>query len=222
MAQKIRYVDLSHTIEDGMITYKGLPAPIICDFMSREESRLKYEAGTEFHIGRIDMVANTGTYVDSPFHRYADGADLSQLTLESVAHVECVVIRVDRSVTQIPPALLDEIDFERRAVLFDTGWSRHWRTDAYFENHPHLVEATATRLVDGGARIVGIDSFNIDSVATGARPVHTVLLRRGIPIIEHMCNLESVPDRGAYLTAAPAPVKGMGTFPVRAFAILNE
>jgi kynurenine formamidase len=130
MAQKIRYVDLSHTIEDGMITYKGLPAPIICDFMSREESRLKYEAGTEFHIGRIDMVANTGTYVDSPFHRYADGADLSQLTLESVAHVECVVIRVDRSVTQIPPALLDEIDFERRAVLFDTGWSRHWRTDA--------------------------------------------------------------------------------------------
>lgn len=222
MAGKVRHIDLSHTIEDGMITYKGLPAPVICDFMSREESRSRYAPGTEFHIGKIEMIANTGTYVDSPFHRYADGIDLSRLALESIAQVECIVVRVDRNVTRIVPTLLDGIDFSDSAVLFDTGWDRHWRTDAYFENHPHLVEATARKLVDGKARIVGIDSFNIDSIATGERPVHSVLLRQGIPIIEHMCNLAAVPDRGSCLTAAPAPVKGMGTFPVRAFATVRE
>jgi kynurenine formamidase len=178
MGRKVRHIDLSHTIEDGMITYKGLPAPIICDFMSREESRSRYAEGTEFHIGKIEMIANTGTYVDSPFHRYADGIDLSQLSLESIADVECIVVRVDAEINRIVPALLDGIDFAERAVLFNTGWDRHWRTDAYFENHPHLIEATAQKLVEGKARIVGIDSFNIDSIATGARPVHSVLLRQ--------------------------------------------
>jgi kynurenine formamidase len=222
MDQKVVRIDLSHTIEDGMVTYKGLPAPIICDFMSREESRSRYEAGTEFHIGKIEMIANTGTYVDSPFHRYADGVDLSGLSLENIAHVECIVIRIDQNVKAIGREYFDSIDVAGKAVLVNTGWDRHWRTDAYFENHPHLLEAAAHKLVEGGARIVGIDSFNIDSIATGARPVHTVLLRRGIPIIEHMCNLAAVPQAGAFLTAAPAPVKGMGTFPVRAFAVVRE
>jgi kynurenine formamidase len=222
MAVKVRHIDLSHMISDGMITYKGLPAPVICDFMSREESRSRYEPGTEFHIGRIDMVANTGTYVDSPFHRYADGSDLSELALESIAHVECVVVRTDGSVKAIGAELFHDVDCGGKAVLVNTGWDRNWRTDAYFENHPHLTEEAAFYLVEKKARIVGIDSFNIDSIATGARPVHTVLLRQGIPIIEHMCNLAAVPDAGALLTAAPAPVKGMGTFPVRAFAIVTE
>ena len=204
-----------------MITYKGLPAPIICDFMSREESRSRYAEGTEFHIGKIEMIANTGTYVDSPFHRYADGIDLSQLSLESIAHVECIVVRVGPDVKAIGPEYLADLDFAAKAVLVNTGWDRNWRTDAYFEDHPHLIEETAMKLVEGKARIVGIDSFNIDSIATGERPVHTVLLRQGIPIIEHMCNLAQVPESGAYITAAPAPVKGMGTFPVRAFAIVK-
>jgi kynurenine formamidase len=204
-----------------MITYKGLPAPVICDFMSREESRSRYSPGTEFHIGRIDMVANTGTYVDSPFHRYADGIDLSGLSLESIAHVECVVVRVHENVKSIGPEFFAHVECSGKAVLVNTGWDRHWRTDAYFENHPYLTEETALWLVEKNARIVGIDSFNIDSIATGARPVHTVLLRQGIPIIEHMCNLAAVPDTGSRLTAAPAPVKGMGTFPVRAFATVT-
>jgi kynurenine formamidase len=220
MGENVKRVDLSHTIEDGMITYKGLPAPVICDFMSREESRSRYAPGTEFHIGRIDMVANTGTYVDSPFHRYEAGDDLSMLSLDSIAHVECLVVRIARDVKSIGPDHFGDLDFAGKAVLVDTGWDRHWRTDEYFEDHPHLTEAAATRLVEGKARVVGIDSFNIDSIATGARPVHTVLLRHGVPIIEHMCNLAAVPDTGAFLTAAPAPVKGMGTFPVRAFAIV--
>ena len=214
------FVDLSHVIEDGMITYKGLPAPIICDYMSREQSRERYEVGTEFQIGKIEMVANTGTYIDSPFHRYADGRDIAALTLDEVAGLECVVVRTGNS-TVIGPDSFD-IDVRGKAVLVNTGWDRHWRTDQYFENHPHLTEAAAEKLANGGVLLVGIDSFNIDSIATGARPVHSVLLKRGIPIVEHMCNLGQVPDRGALLTAAPIPVKGMGSFPVRAFVTIRD
>ena len=201
-----------------MITYKGLPAPVICDWMSREDSRSKYAPGTEFQIGRIDMVANTGTYIDSPFHRYEKGKDLSELPLESVANVECLVVRVDPSkggtIDSVP---LTASSVSGRAVLFHTAWDRHWRTDAYFEGHPHLTERAADWLVKAGAVIVGIDSFNIDSIATGERPVHTILLGHDIPIVEHMCNLAAVPDQGSVFSAVPVKVKGFGTFPVRAF-----
>jgi kynurenine formamidase len=211
------HIDLSHVIEDGMITYKDFPAPLICDWLSREESRKRYEHGTEFQIGKIEMVANTGTYIDSPFHRYADGIDISELPLEKLAGIECVVVRIDDDVTSIGPDCFNELDFRGKAVLIDTRWDQHWRTDKYFVDHPYLAEASARLLADGGAILVGIDSFNIDSIATGARPVHSILLGHGIPIIEHMCNLDSVPETGALLTAAPVPVRGMGSFPVRAF-----
>lgn len=204
-----------------MVTYKGLPAPMICDWMSREASRAKYAPGTEFQIGRIEMVANTGTYVDSPFHRYENGKDLSELPLEAVADLECVVARVDsragRGIDVVP---LQANDVRGRAVLFHTGWDRHWRTDAYFEGHPHLTARAAEWLVKAGAVLVGIDSFNIDSVDTGERPVHSLLLGRDIPICEHMRGLGNVPDRGGRLTAAPVKFKGVGTFPVRAFVAI--
>ncbi|MGH7637622.1 MAG: cyclase family protein [Gemmatimonadaceae bacterium] len=213
-----RLIDVSHTIEHGMVTYKGLPAPIICDWMSRDASRAKYAVGTEFQIGRIEMVANTGTYVDSPFHRYENGRDLSELPLESVADLDCVVVRVDRgadrSIDQVP---LSAADVRGRAVLFHTGWDRHWRTDVYFEQHPHLTGRAAEWLVKAGAVLVGIDSFNIDSIDTGERPVHSILLAHDIPICEHMRGLAEVPERGSRFTAAPVKVKGFGTFPVRAF-----
>ena len=213
-----RFVDVSHVVEDGMITYKGFPAPIICDWMSREASRSRYAPGTEFQIGKIEMIANTGTYVDSPFHRFENGKDLSELPLESLADVECVVVRVDLSkgvaVDDVP---LSAGQVDGKAVLFHTGWDRHWRTDEYFEQHPHLTERMAEWLVKAGARIVGIDSYNIDSIATGERPVHSVLLGNDIPIVEHMCNLAAVPDRGGSFSAVPVKVKGLGTFPVRAF-----
>lgn len=221
MPGKVRHIDLSHTIEDGMITYKGFPAPLICDWLSRADSRSRYEAGTEFQIGKIEMVANTGTYIDSPFHRYADGIDIAGLPLDGLVGIECVVIRIDDDVTSIGPDCFNDLDFRGKAVLVNSRWDRHWTTDQYFENHPHLVEASARRLVEGGAIIVGIDSYNIDSVATGARPVHTLLLGHGIPIIEHMCSLDEVPDTGALLTAAPVAVRGMGSFPVRAFVTLG-
>jgi len=222
MAEKLRHIDLSHIIEDGMITYKGFPAPVICDYLSREESRNRYDAGTEFQIGKIEMIANTGTYIDSPFHRYPDGIDISELSLDSLVGVECIVVRIDEDVTSIGPDCFNDLDFCGKAVLVNTRWDRHWRTDPYFENHPHLVEASARRLVEGEAILVGIDSFNIDSVTNGARPVHSVLLGSGIPIIEHMCNLDQVPETGARLTAAPIAVRGMGSFPVRAFATIPE
>ena len=215
------FIDLSHTVEHGMITYKGLPAPIICDYLSREGSRARYAPGTEFQIGRIDMVANTATYLDCPFHRYPDGDDLSQLKLESVADLDCVVARATaRPDRRLDRLSVDLASLKGKALLVHTGWDAHWRTDQYFEGHPHLTGELAEQLVAAGVALVGIDSFNIDSTDDGTRPVHTALLGAGTPIVEHMCNLDKIPDRGARFFAVPVKVKGMGTFPVRAFAQL--
>jgi arylformamidase len=215
-----RFIDLSHTLEHGMITYKGQPAPIICDFMSREASRAKYAADTTFQIGKIEMVGNTGTYVDAPFHRYEHGKDLAELPLESLADMEGLVFRAGPGQKAIGPELFGEADVKGKAVLVHTGWARHWRKDQYFEGHPYLTEAAALWLKGHGAAFVGIDSHNIDGTETGARPVHTILLGAEIPICEHMCNLERLPDSGFRFHAAPVKVKGFGTFPVRAYAVL--
>ena len=217
-----KLIDLSHTVEDGMITYKGLPAPIICDFLSREASHKNYVPGTEFQIGKIEMVANTGTYVDSPFHRFADGIDLSELPLESLADLEGVVIRATGLERSITAQALKGIELKDKAVLLHTNWSRHWRTDQYFEGHPFLTKDAAEFLVEKGAAFVGIDTYNIDDTADGTRPVHTTLLGNRIPICEHMCGLELLPDSGFRFHAAPVKVKAFGTFPVRAYAVLDK
>lgn len=216
-----RFVDLSHTVEHGLVTYKGLPAPVICDYLSREASRALYDEGTSFHIGKIEMVANTGTYIDSPFHRYEDGHDLSELPLGSIAGLEGLVVRARNAGTALDETLFRGVDVEGKAILVDTGWSRHWNTERYFEGHPFLTESAAAILRDGGARIVGIDSCNIDDTSGGARPVHSILLGADIPIVEHMCKLENLPDTGFRFYAVPAKVKAFGTFPVRAFAVLD-
>jgi arylformamidase len=214
-----KLVDLSHTIEDGMITYKGLPAPVICDFLSRERSREFYEPGTEFQIGKIEMVANTGTYVDCPFHRYADGADLSQVALEKFANLEGIVVRADHSnALAMDRKVFEKIDVKGKAVLVNTNWSKFWRTDKYFENHPFITEDGATYLRDQGAALVGIDSHNIDDTRTKRRPTHTILLKANILICEHMCNLDQLPEKGFCFNAVPPKFKGVGTFPVRAYA----
>ena len=215
-----RLIDLSHEIEHGMITYKGLPAPIVCDFLTREASKQKYAEGTTFHMGKIEMISNTGTYVDAPFHRYEDRMDLSELPLEFLADLEGMVFRAGLQQKSLGPELFGKADIRGKAVLVHTGWAKHWRTDKYFEGHPHLTEAAAVWLRDQGARFVGIDSLNIDGIETGARPVHTVLLGADIPICEHMCNLEQLPDSGFRFHAAPVKVKDFGTFPVRAYAII--
>jgi len=213
-------IDLSHTVEDGMITYKGLPAPIICDFLSREASKKKYAEGTTFQMGKIEMIANTGTYVDAPFHRYEQGKDLSELPLTSLVELEGLVFRARPEQKAFGPEIFGKAAVKGRAVLVHTGWAMHWRRDQYFEGHPHLTEAAGLWLKEQGAAFVGIDSLNIDGTATGARPVHTVLLGADIPICEHMCNLEKLPDSGFRFHAAPVKVKGFGTFPVRAYAVL--
>jgi len=216
----MRLFDLSHTVEHGMITYKGLPAPVMCDFLSRERSREIYAPGTEFHIGRIDMVANTGTYVDSPFHRYADGKDLAMLPLESVAELEAVVAAA--SGRAIGPEAFRGVEVRGKAVLVHTGWDRHWRTDAYFEGHPFLTRDAAALLADAGAALVGIDSYNIDDTADGSRPAHTILLGAEIPICEHLCNLGALPAGRLRFSAVPVKVSGFGTFPVRAYAVAED
>ena len=213
------FIDLSHVIESGMITYKGLPAPLICDYLSRERSRELYEPGTEFQIAKIEMVANTGTYLDCPFHRYADGDDLSALGLDRCADLEGVLVEADhRKVKAIGPEIFANSDVKGKAVLLNTGWSTHWRTDSYFENHPYLTADAATHLRDHGVVLVGIDSHNIDNTAGRSRPVHSILLKAGILIVEHLCNLQALPEKDFQFSAVPPKFKGVGTFPVRAFA----
>jgi arylformamidase len=211
-------IDLSHTIEHGMTTYPGLPGPIICDFLSREASRAKYAPGVEFQIGKIEMVANTGTYLDSPFHRYAEGKDLANLPLESLADLEAVVIRIaPGSARAITRAAFQGVDLEGKAVLVHTGWDVHWRTERYLSGHPFLTDDAAQFLLDQGVSLVGIDSLNIDDTDDATRPVHSALLGAEVPIVEHMCNLSSVPERDFRFFAVPAKVSGFGTWPVRAF-----
>jgi arylformamidase len=217
-----KLIDLSHEVEHGMITYKGLPAPIICDFLSREDSRRHYAAGTEFNIGKIELVANTGTYVDSPFHRFDDGIDLAELPLESLVDLDGVVVRVQNLGRAISAKAFNGIHLRGKAVLVQTGWARHWRTDHYFEGHPFLTRDAAEFLAGSAAAFVGIDTYNIDDTSDGTRPVHTVLLGNRIPICEHMRGFENLPDSGFRFHAAPVKVKAMGTFPVRAYAVLDE
>lgn len=240
-----KLVDLSHTIEHGMITYKGLPAPVISDHMTREASRALYATGTEFHIGKIKMVANTGTYLDSPFHRYEEGTDLAGLPLESLAYLEGIVVRhlgdaehelervrfpnmeidaenrsgpEDRAITA---PVLEHLDVRAKAVLFHTAWDMRWRTEDYSNgSHPFLSADAAEFLANAGAALVGIDSYNIDDTADGRRPAHSILLAAGIPIVEHLCGLRELPTTGFRFFAVPVKVKSFGTFPVRAFAMV--
>jgi kynurenine formamidase len=215
-----KLIDVSHTIEHEMITYKGLPAPIICDYLSRERSRQLYAPGTEFHIGKIEMIANTGTYVDSPFHRYEHGKDLSELPLSSLANLEAVVIHTSERV--VDTAHLEGHELQGKAVLIHTGWSQHWRTDQYFDENPYVTAAAATYLRDAGAVMVGIDSLNIDNTADFTRPAHTILLGADIPIVEHLTNLDGLPNTNFRFFAVPVKVKAFGTFPVRAFGIIGN
>lgn len=216
-------IDLSHTIEHGLVTYKGLPAPIICDYLSREESRQFYEAGTEFQIGKIEMVANTGTYIDCPFHRFENGKDLSELGLERLVDLDAIVLRVPFEETlAISERYFQNMELENKAVLVHTGWDRHWNTERYYENHPYLTKEAAEYLRDSKVKLVGIDSHNIDHTLEKSRPVHTILLGAEILIVEHLCNLSLLPSEGFTFSAIPPKFKGVGTFPVRAMAKVRK
>jgi kynurenine formamidase len=216
-----RLIDLSHEIDPGMVTYAGLPGPIVSDFLSHEESRGKYAEGTTFTIGRLEMVANTGTYIDAPFHRFVSGKDVGSLPLEKLADLEGIVVDATRSARAIGPERLDGLELRGRAVLVNTGWSRHWRTAAYFDGHPYLTRPAVERLVAARPALVGIDSLNIDDTRDGTRPAHTLLLEADVPVVEHLTNLESLPASGFRFHCAPAPFHGLGSFPVRAYAVIG-
>lgn len=216
-------IDLSHTIEHGLITYKGLPAPVICDYLSREDSKKIYAAGTEFQIGKIEMVSNTGTYIDCPFHRFENGKDLSEVGLECFTDLDAIAISVPFSKTlEITEDHLKNNEIRNKAVLIHTGWDINWNTESYYENHPYLTEGAAKYLKDCSVKLVGIDSYNIDSTLANTRPVHTTLLGAEILIVEHLCNLYLLPKDGFTFSAIPPKFKGVGTFPVRAMAKLAK
>lgn len=213
------HVDLSHVITDGMMTYPGLPVPIVQDHLSRDAAEEIYGPGITFQIGLVTICTNTGTYIDVPFHRFADGHDLTELALDRVVGVPAVCIDATESTTAAIELDAGELDgLAGHAILIHTGHARHWGTDAYFEAHPYLTAAAAEALVAADAACVGIDSLNIDSTEGGARPVHTTLLGTDIPIIEHLTNLDELPRSGFTFTAVPPKIQGCGTFTVRAFA----
>ena len=221
MAREFELIDVCHSVEDGMVTYKGLPAPLITDHLTREESRHVYAPETEFHIGKIEMVANTGTYLDTPFHRYARGRDLSDLDLYSIANLEGLVIRCRE--TEISSDVFSGLDVKGKAVLLHTGWDKYWRTEEYWSgNHPYLKTEGANYLAKNGATLVGIDSYNIDSTADPSRPAHSILLGHDIPIVEHLRGLSDLPATGFKFFAVPVKVKHFGTFPVRAFGLVTR
>ena len=215
-----RVVDLSHTIRAGLITYPGLPAPVITPHLTREDSRARYAPGTEFAMDVITMIGNTGTYLDSPYHRYADGGDLASLDLSTLVGLRAEVVHVDDATDRgVPAEVFFDRDVAGAAVLVHTGWDAHFGTPAYASGAPYLTEEAAAYLAEQGAVLVGIDSLNIDDTESGgSRPVHSLLLAEGVHVVEHLTRLGELPARGARFTAAPPAVEGFGTFPVRAFA----
>jgi kynurenine formamidase len=215
----VKFIDVSHTVEKDMVTYKGIPGPLISDYRSREASRDYYADGTEFHIGKIEMIATTGTYIDSPFHRFPDGKDLSELPLDGLANLPGVCISAEQ-LRAIGPASFYGKNVAGKAVLVRTGWSRHWLRETYFDDPPFLTQEAAELLVKNKAALVGIDSMNIDDIHDKTRPVHTLLLRVNIPIIEHLTSLSELPEEGFRLFAVPVKIKSFGSFPVRAFAMV--
>jgi kynurenine formamidase len=223
MTARRRLVEISHEIAPGMATYPGLPGPVVTEFLSREASRSHYAPGTTFLIARVDLVVNTGTHLDAPFHRFSDGADIGSLPLERLADVEGVVVDAsNRSGRGIGANAFSGAALENRAVLVRTDWSRHWGTPAYFDGHPFLTDAAARFLAAAKPALVGIDSLNIDDTSGGDRPAHTALLAVGIPILEHLCRLDALPASGFRLHACPAPFRNVGSFPVRAYAVVAD
>ena len=219
-----RLIDLSHEIEHGMVTYRGMLAPTISDWLSRDASRARYSAGTTFQIGKIELLANTGTYIDAPFHRYEGAKDVAGYPLEAVADLPGIVVHATERAGRALDALrFASLDVKGKAVLVHTGWDAHWRTDTYSAGqHPFLSQDAAEHLAGAGAVLVGIDSLNIDDDKDGTRPAHTILLGAGVAIVEHMTNLGALPVAGFRFFAVPPKVKGMGSFPVRAFARMER
>lgn len=216
----LQHVDLSHVIVDGMSTYPPLPGPVIATHMSREDAEKSYGPGVTFHIGMITICTNTGTYLDVPFHRFAEGHDLAGLSLDRVAGVPAVCLdRRGETEIEIPSEELDGL--QGHAVLVRTDHSRHFGTEAYTVGHPHLSVSTTDALIAADVACVGIDSLNIDGMSDTVRPVHTALLGAGIPIIEHLTNLAELPPTGFLFTAVPPKIVGAGTFTVRAYATVG-
>jgi arylformamidase len=214
-----KFIDLSHTIKNGMITYQGLPGPVISDFLSRKRSRERYNPGTEFHIALIEMVSNTGTYMDTPFHRYEGGRDLADLRLDQLVDLEAVTIKAnDPPYKAIGKSVFDGYDLTGKAVLVYTGFDQNWGTDKYFHYPPFLTKEAGEYIASQSPVLVGIDTYNIDDTDDLSRPVHTILLGKDILIIEHMCNLRELPEKGYRFTAVPQKIREVGSFPVRAFA----
>jgi kynurenine formamidase len=217
-----KFIELNHTLEDGMMTYPGLPRPKIGAFLDHAASRSRYENRAEFYLGKVEMVCNLGTYIDSRFHRYPEGEDLSQIPLERVAGVPGMVLDGPVSQNRSITLTADPLQFTARAVLIRTGWDERWGTERYWNPGPYLSEESIDLLIRSKATLVGVDFWNVDDTADPSRPVHTRLLAANILIIEHLCNLSALPRKGFRFYAVPLRIVRGASFPVRAFAEIEQ
>jgi len=217
-----KFVELNHLLENGMKVYPGLPSPMIGSFLDHKESRSHYSGKAEFYLGKVEMACNVGTYLDSPFHRYPDGADLSQVPLEMVAGVPGIVLDAVVSSTRSITFDCSEAELRGRAVLIRTGWDRRWGVDSYWEPGPYLSGEATDLLVRSKATLVGVDFWNVDNTMDPARPAHTRLLASNILIVEHLCNLSVLPRTGFRFYAVPLRILHGASFPVRAFVEIDE
>jgi arylformamidase len=220
----MRIIELSHPIEPGMPTYPGLPEPEWSTFTSREASAQRLGTGVSFDIGALSIVANTGTYVDTPWHYHEGMADLATMPADRLVDVPIVVVAVPGGGPIGPEALGEPGRLSGAAVLLHTGWSKHWGSAEYTAEGrtPHLTAGAVLALLQARPALVGLDAHNVDDTRDPTRPAHHGLLRAGIPILEHLTGLDAVPETGARLTALPPPIRGLGSFPVRAVAVLPE
>ncbi len=212
-----RLVDLSHTIDDGMPVYPGIPAPVIGAILDHDSSRQRYEGKAEFLLGTFELPGNTGTYLDAPFHRYRDGDDLASVSLDRIASVPALVVDAPAEYRPVEVGL-DEEAARGRAVLVRTGWDRRWGTEAYWEPGPYFSKNGVERLAGLAPVLVGVDFANVDDTGDMSRPAHTILLAAGVIIVEHLTGLDALPHSGFTFSAVPPPIVRGASFPVRAFA----
>ena len=212
-----RLIDLSHVIEEGMPVHPGLPPPVVGAVLDHEQSHERYQGKAEFFLGKVELPGNTGTCLDAPFHRYRDGEDLAEISLDRIAGIPAVVFDAPAEHHPIDLHLMED-DLRGRALLVRTGWDGRWGSEAYWEPGPFFSDDGAEKLSRTGAVMVGVDFANVDDTADPSRPAHTTLLGAGIIIVEHLTGLDALPRSGFRFSAVPPRIVRGASFPVRAFA----
>lgn len=223
---KVVYIDLSHSIENGTVTYPGDPPALIELTLDRKLTSKLNGGGTTsgVEINTIKMVSTSGTYIDAPYHVFEDGKKIKDYPIEKLVNLPSIVVKIPENRNYFDVQDISGINVKGKAVLFFSGHDKFFMTPEYGKNAPYLTIELANILVEKGAIFVGIDSPLIDNMEKQSElgiPVHYKLLGADIPICEDLANLELLPTDGFTITALPAKV-ALESFPARVFATVSE